>query len=432
MHLEMLLKLTITSHRELPFLFDLLKIFLNRLRKLSSLADQVMVSGGNFLTIAICAHALPLSEQGKFTYVFASYMALLLLNVAGIFQGAAVRAPAQDSSYRISLARLQLLQVFLLSLLVCSAWFWAGSLFSWQTTVTEVGLMFAFLIVQQLADFDRRSAYIFSGTRRAIYSSAALYPLRVVGLFIIRPETVIHVLLVLILSAMIPAIPTLFTAVRSKSADTPSWTTTIKEHLAYSRLFIVGAPLGWLWAYIPVFMLGTMHGKEQAAILASIRGISNLANVLMEQIETKVVADWARLRHRIGPLVMVAAVARLLKVGMAFWLLGMAVLMVFGREIVVMILGNLYAPHWHLLVIGWVGYGVYFLARVSGVKHRTLGANHVEFFGNLSGVLAAVVAGFVMIPGLKAAGAAWVYVIIASVMWISQMLIIKNGKLPSK
>ena len=70
-----------------------------------------------------------------------------------------------------------------------------------------------------------------------------------------------------------------------------------KEHLSYSRLFIAGTPLVWLWAYIPIFMLGIMHGKEQAALLGSIRGISNMANVLMEQIETKVVADWARMRH---------------------------------------------------------------------------------------------------------------------------------------
>jgi hypothetical protein len=50
---------------------------------MSSLADQVLVSGGNFLTIAICAHALPFAEQGKFTYIFASYIAVLWLNITG-------------------------------------------------------------------------------------------------------------------------------------------------------------------------------------------------------------------------------------------------------------------------------------------------------------------------------------------------------------
>jgi O-antigen/teichoic acid export membrane protein len=396
------------------------------MRKFSGFFDQILVSGGNFLTIAICAHALPLAEQGKFTYVFASYMALLLINVAGIFQGAAVRAPVQDNSYQTSLARLQLLQALLLSLLVSVVWGGIGNIFGWQATLTEAWLFFLFLVVQQLSDFDRRAAYIFFGTKRAVYSSISLYPIRIIGLLVVQPETVSQVLWVLILSALVPAIPSLLTASRRKSADAPSWACATKNHLAYSRLFIAGAPLGWLWSYIPVFMLGTMHGKEQAALLASIRGISNIANVLMEQLETKVVADWARLHHGEGARVMEEAAVRLLKIGVVFWVLGMVVILMLGREIVALVLGKLYAPHWHLLAIGWGGYGLYFLARVSAIKHRALGSNNVEFIGNLSGVVVALLASILMIPALNTTGAAWVYVIIATAMLVSQMLVLKR------
>ena len=400
--------------------------FIKAVRKLGGLADQVLVSGGNFLTIAICAHSLPLFEQGKFIYVFASYMALLLLNVAGVFQGAAVRAPTQDASYKISLARLQSLQALLLSLLISAVWFGVGGVFGWQATIVEAALLFIFLLVQQLADFDRRAAYIFSGTRRAMYSSAVLYPLRIVALLVVSPDTVSMVMLVLILSALIPAVPALLTACQKKPDGTPSWVSATKEHLAYSKLFIAGAPLGWLWAYIPIFLLGTIHGKEQAALLASIRSISNIANVFMEQIETKVVADWARLHHEDGPCVMEAAAMRLLKIGTAFWLFGMVVAVMFGREIVVWVLGNQYAAYWHLLVIGWIGYGVYFLARVFGIKHRTLGANKVEFIGNITGVLAAFAAGLLLIPNQNETGAAWAYVIIAVTMMLSQLSYVKR------
>lgn len=414
-------------------LIDRLKSYLPAILNLSSLVDQVLVSGGNFLTIAICAHVLPLSEQGKFTYIFASYMALLLLNMAGIFQGAAVRAPAQERvSYKISLARWQLLQALLLSFIVCVAWFWVGNVFGWQATATEAGLLFAFLVMQQLADFDRRSAYIFSGIKRAICSSAALYPIRIIGLLIIRPDTVSQVLMVLIVSAFIPAVLTLLTIGKSRDGSAQTWTLSIKEHLTYSRLFIAGAPLSWLWSYIPTFMLGVMHGKEQVALLSSIRGICGMANVLMEQIEIKVVADWARVHHGEGAHVMGAAVSRLFKIGMAFWLLTMTAVVVFGQEIVALVLGNLYAPHWHLLVIAWAGYGVYFIARIFAIKHRILGAKHVEFIGNMSGVMAALMAGYVMIPALKATGAAWVYVIIAAAMLISQVLVLKSGKIFAK
>lgn len=387
------------------------------MRKLGSFLDQILVSGGNFLTVVICAHALPLSEQGKLTYVFASYMALLLLNVAGIFQGAAVRAPAQErASYQISLARLQLLQAILLSMLVSEIWFGAGSVFGWQATSTEAGLLLAFLVMQQLADFDRRAAYVFSSTKRAIVSSAAIYPVRILGLLIIRPDTVNQVLEILILSSILPAAFTVFSACQSIRANALSCFNTIKVHLAYSWLFIVGAPLGWLCAYIPIFMLGIMHGKEQAALLVSIRGISNMANVLMEQIETKVVADWARMWHGEDASVLEASMSRTLKMGIIVWSVGMAVILVSGREIVNLVLGSLYAPHWNLLVIGWLGYGVYFIARILGIKNRISNNTKIELMGTIFGIVTAVLTGIMLIPALSALGAAWVYVAIPVVM----------------
>ena len=419
--------LTITPCKGSSALFDRFYSFIKRIGKISSLADQLLVSGGNFLTLAICAHALPLPEQGKFTYVFASYMALLLLNVAAIFQAAAVRAPAQKhSTYLSTLAKYQLIQALLTSLLLSAAWLGAGSALGWQATTTEAVWLFAFLVLQQLADFDRRTAYIFADTKRAILSSAALYPIRLIALIAIQPETVSQVLMILVFSALIPAICTIFIAIRNKSADLKPWIGEVKKHLAYSRLFIAGAPLGWLWSYLPIFMLGTMHGKEQAALLGSIRGISNIANVFMEQIETKVVADWARLKHQDGGSAVEIATSRLLKIGTAFWLMGLFFVMMLGREIVNLVLGEIYAPYWNLLLIGWIGYGVYFLARVSGIKHRALGANQVEFIGNLSGVITALIAGLLTIPAFQTTGAAWVYVIIAIIMWISQAAVLRK------
>ena len=197
------------------------------LHKVGSLADQTLVSGGNFLALVICAHSLPLAEQGNFTYVFASYIALLLLNVAGIFQGAAVRAPTREHrAYKTTLARMQLLQAFLLALLVVCAWLSAGGILGWQITNTEAWLFFAFLVLQQLADFDRRIAYIFSSTKRALFSSAMLYPIRIIGLLTIQPETVSQVLAILVLSSIIPAAFTVFAACCRIREGIQSWMDT--------------------------------------------------------------------------------------------------------------------------------------------------------------------------------------------------------------
>jgi len=408
-------------------LIERLKFYFRSTRKLISLIDQALVSGGNFLTIAICAHVLSLSEQGKFTYIFASYIALLLLNVAGIFQGAAVRAPTQDQvAYKTTLARLQSLQALIFAALVSGIWLGAGDLFGWQPTHQEAWLLCIFLILQQLADFDRRAAYIFSGTKRAILSSFILYPARIIGFFAIQPDTISEVLVILLLTAFIPATATIITASRSIRQNIRIWVNAMREHLSYSQLFIAGTPLVWLWAYIPVFMLGMMYGKEQVALLGSIRGISNMANVLMEQIETKVAADWGRMHYGKGAPALEKAVLRLLKIGIIFWLLNLAAILLYGREIVKFLLGSLYAPHWNLLLIGWVGYGLYFFARISGIKHRTLGANQIEFIGNLSAVAASFAASFALIPAWGATGASAVYVVVALVILSSQAYFIKR------
>ena len=401
---------------------------MRQLKNLGSIFDQVLVSGGNFLTIAICAHTLSLSEQGKFTYVFASYLAVLLLNVAGIFQGAAVRAPGQKyKEYCAVLARMQLVQAVMISLFVCGAWWQAGEALGWESNSTEIFLFLGFLILQQLADFDRRTAYIFSSSKRAFISSLFLYPIRITGLLILDPDTVSQVLVIMIFSSVLPALATILLIVRERVVD--SWLHYTKEHLKYSRLFIIGAPMGWLWSYIPVFILGTIHGKESAALLASIRGISNIANVFMEQIETKVVVDWARLQHQEDSDAVTHAVSRLYKISLIFWILTMVIIWIFGREIVDMTLGRLYTPYWYLLAIAWLGYGIYFIARIAGIEHRTKGVNKIEFVGNVSGVSVALVAGSLLIPGFGLNGAAWTYVLIAATMLTSQQLLVRYGKI---
>ncbi len=394
--------------------------------KVAGLADQVLVSGGGFLTIAICAHALSLAEQGEFTYLLASYMALLLLNVASVFQGAAVRAPSQNhTAYKTSLARLQLLQAFALSTLVGGLWLTADSVLNLQVTSADIALIFAFLVLQQLSDFSRRSAYVFASASRALFYSAMLYPIRIISLIIIQPHTLHNVLLILVASAILPATITVFNAFSMK-IEARAWYHSVTAHLAYSRLFILGAPLGWLWSYMPILILGFMNGKEQAAILGSMRGISNIANVLMEQLETQVVAEWARIHNTEGKSGLEGAVYRLTKIGIVLWLLGLATIILFGQEIVNLLLGILYKPYWKLLVISWLAYGLYFLARIYGISHRTIGANHVEFGGGVFAVVTALVTGFVFITYFGLSGAAWSYVVISGALLVAQIYQVKK------
>lgn len=401
----------------------MLKIFLNSESRsqLVGILDQLLVSGGNFLTIAICAHLLPLSEQGKLTYVFSTYMGMLLLNVAAVYQGAAVRAPSEHTAYLVTLARLQIVIALFTSLAVCLFWRSFGELLGWELTLEEMALLFAFLFLQQLSDFTRRAAYIFKSASGAMFSSLAIYPARIILLLILDHVSFQSVLTIMALTAILPASVNFFVIIRTSVPAAYSWVKHAIDHLLYSRLFIFGAPLSWLWSYLPIFLLGAIEDKEQAALLASIRGISNVANVLMEQLETKVVADWARRKKQLNKNYIQNSSINLFRIGLLLWLIGFLIVTIFGEEITKFILGDTYAPYWGLLVIVWVGYGIYFIARVISIKYRVLGSNQIEFAANAIGATTALISGWVLISVLGTVGAAWVYVLIPASMVLGQL-----------
>lgn len=397
------------------------------LKKYYSFFDQGLVSGGNFLTVALCAHFLPLEEQGKFIYVFTSYIGLVLLNVSGIFQGAAVRAPSRDSTYLSVLARLQVYSALLISTLVGIAWLCVGPYLGWSVTPYELALIIAFLFLQQLSDFTRRSAYIFSSAESAFHSSLWTYPIRWLILFLVAPKTIDGVLIIMIASCVVSAGMAMRASINSR-VDFSWWQEQALEHLNYSKLFIAGSVLSWFWAYTPVFILGMLQGKAAAALLASIRGISSMANIFIEQLETKAAADWSRQYHSEGAASVRQSISQINKLALVFWVFVMLIIVVFNQSIVSLILGSQYSPYSNILIVAWVGYGAFYVTRIHGITHRTFGDNKIEFIAGASGLLAAALGSYWLIPQFKVEGAAWVYVLIAIIMLCVQVLVSKKAE----
>lgn len=395
------------------------------IRRGMPLFDQMLVSGGNFLTIAICARFLPLHEQGKFTYIFASYLALLLLNISAIFQGASVRAPeeANKKNYLSVLAGAQVLIALKFSLITSLFFFFCGELIGWMPSTNEALLMLIFLFLQQLADFDRRISYIFFSSHRAVISSALMYPLRLLLIIYVKPDNVSTLLVLLIISTLLPicitikrGMPGIFSKANLSS---------MLHHFNFSKLLVASAPLGWLWSFFPIFVLGTIHSREEVAILASIRSLSNVANILMEQMETVVAAKFGRTLHEEGHNSLNLLSWKLLIYGSLLWLTGFIIISLYGKEIVWLVLGKKYSDFHLVLWITWLAYGVFFLARVVGLKQRIFKNLWIEVSGNMGGVLIVLIASYPIIKSFGLYGAAWMYVICAFAILIMQLSTIK-------
>jgi O-antigen/teichoic acid export membrane protein len=394
---------------------------------LPTLVDQALVSGGNFLTVALCAHLLPLEEQGQLGYVLAAYMATVVLNVPLIFQWAAVQAPRlQDQrSYEISLARLQGGVAVIFAGIGVAMLHLAQAGEAWSPTPEEAAWIAAFLCLQQVCDFMRRSAYIFRGEVAAAISSTLVYPLRVVLLLAFRPGSLQEVMQWVILSTAAPVVHYVVRAFlrgRGRMSDGVA-AGELGAHVKNSATLVAAGAASWLWNYVPIFLLGGVAGMAAVAVLVSMRSISNVANLALEMLETSTSAKAGLLAANGGHAQAEQHVRTVRRRGLLAWVTGLVVFAVGGEPIVGLVLGASYADHWALLLVLWLLLGVVFWFRVGGIMLRTRGLQKVT----LGSALAACVAVGILSPPMIAAssfyGAAWGLVAGATVNAVFQEVI---------
>ncbi len=396
-------------------------------KKSPSMFDQALTSGGNFLTIAVCAHFLPMGEQGKFGYVYAFYMAVLFLNITSVFQWAAVQAPQENDKiqYLKELSVLQFLLIIFTSTLIAIFLAFFDHKIQWQISFTEAFLLFLFLFLQQFADFDRRTSYIFFSSETAFFSSLFLYPPRVLFLLAVQPKTLSGALILLCVSCCLPALRTTGCLVQGIKAISGISLKRIKEHLYASRHLILVAPFGWLWTFIPVFVLGALQGSAAVAILTAVRSLTNFANILMEQLETVVAAKLGKCAHEQGQSGLEALTKPLVGWGTAGWGVALIVFIFWGREILILIFGARYADYNSVLLILWVSYWIFFIARIYGMKYRFMKETRVELIGNICSVVCLLFISNVMIQKYAINGAAILLVLSSLTILITQIIFVR-------
>lgn len=363
-------------------------------QNLLSLFDQVIVSGANFLLVLICARNLSPAEQGKIGYVIAANFAVVMIGLTTVFQFAAIEfvSKKEPDRYHKSLAVYQLtiavvasaLVTLLISLLAISA--------NWKMTALEVGLLLFFLILQQLADFDRRASYIFFTVDRALISSSCLYSFRLGMLLVLTPKNVTEVLLILLISCVAPALFSLRHAIAGIKGSYQV-IEFFKEQLRKSRWLIFSGPLSWLWGNSITFFAGTIIGLPAVAILVALRSITNIANIGLEVLETRGAVSLATLDQSDRPRYF-SSVRQILKLAFLLWIIGLLAILFFGEIAVQYLYGDYYGPYWHLMVWLWfMNLGI-FIFKMGSISLRIRRRTFEVFLSYGVGVIAA----FVMIP----------------------------------
>jgi hypothetical protein len=382
----------------------------HRQRLALSLVDQGAVSAGNFLLVALGAQLLPVHEQGKLVYGYTAYIGLVLLNIALYFAVAPVvrTGLSEPGCYRSALFRSQMASALLSSGLVIAVFHSMESMLAWRASPVELVSLFAFLFLQQLADFHRRAGYVFERIGASMAGSLVGLAVRFTAIILVRPGDAAAYFFILALTALPGAVWALLAGIPPRDEGCPAAVrhALLRSHVGLSKWNVLNAPLMWCGLHLPILLAGALHSKEAAAVLGSIRAITTFVNVALELLETLVPAWLATKFPQGGMAAIRAAEVRMLVIGGGVWLSGALAILVGGEAILSLVLGDQYARHAPALLVIWLGNGVYFVGRVIGLHYRMARKTFMEMLGSVGGLFALLLC-LPIIAAHGALGGAW-------------------------
>ena len=384
--------------------------------------DQILVSGSSFFTIMICANKLALSEQGKLGYVFALYMATIVMQVTLIHNWATVQFPRRNNKERYlqSIILMSGTLTILSSIILCALMYWLAISASWAVTINTLILLFLFLVLQQATDFLRKAAYYAHEQTKALWISIMMYPLRIVSLVISPVVTIDDVLVIFIGSCVIPLIWFGKLFIIKNRYPIAQLSRIGLWHLKSSMQLGVMAVITWAWNQFPVFFLGALQGTAAVALLVSLRSLSNLFNVVLEVLETSFASSFAKAYAAAGNWK--ELIKKEYLSGLALWIVGLGSLILLHEVIVRFALGSNFIEYDYLIVLFWVSQGLTFLFRVEGVKLRTMGLANLVTLGSFFALAFISIVGWAVIGKYGVDGAAFLYICAPIIISIVQLI----------
>lgn len=264
------------------------------------LADQVMVSGSNFLTNIMLARYLGLSEFGQFALAWMLVLFMHNMNESLVVSPMVSIGPQQSGRglrkyYGAVFANLAAFNtLFVLALFVLMSL--AAALFNeWEIEGIIVPILLM-VLANHLQHFCRR--YFFARDRFIVsFLSDATRYLGQIGLifFLARGPGLdsTMALLALASTAGLGAIPVLFAAVRQQFERATLKSVTVR-HWHFSRWLLSSSITTWMSGYFLTAMTGPMLGVAAVGAMRSTQNIVGISNIFVFAMENVIPVRAAR------------------------------------------------------------------------------------------------------------------------------------------
>lgn len=349
--------------------------------KIFPLIDQIFVSGGNFLTILLCAKFLTSEGQGHFIILYSIYMAILLFSVSAIYSVAPVMYGKfnRSDSYIFTIFSTHIILTLIITSILFASNIFLDLFIGHSLSNSEFIIFILFIFFQQFSDFGRRISYISAITKinGVLYSGLTFVP-RIVLIYLFKPHTLLEVFILLLLTA-IPSfiliiIQMLKLSIQYKATFHCDY---LKEHFLFSKNLIKVFPLGWLIAYIPIYFLGYFYGSVVVGIIGTLKSITNIANLFVEMIEVSYIGYWFNIYKEHGLAALEQNILKTFWLFVFFWIFGCFAIW-FGYDLIVYFLGKEYEGFKAAMLFLWLSYLLYFISRIFILYYRILSNTKLE------------------------------------------------------
>lgn len=288
-----------------------------------TLADQVVVSGGNFLTSILVARFLGVVAFGVFTLLWIGMLFAQSIVTAAISSpmmsiGPKHRGAEADEYYAASVH--QQLAVVLLALVLLAVagvlGAFSGPDVAWRALLLPLGACFVF---GQLQDFLRKYSFAVQSPQSVLWSDLLRYTGQIIGLLFLlsAPASDVQTVLWVIAAASLLGVLAFAGRYPPLRRPPPNNLQILSRNLQLSRWLMASAVLQWTTVNFFVLASGLILGPATAGGLRAAQTLIGVAHVFFQAADNIVPPHAARLYHADGFRALRSFTLRLLVAGMA-------------------------------------------------------------------------------------------------------------------
>jgi len=390
---------------------SLYSLYTNNKDKALTLADQAVVSGGNFTTSLLYARLLGLDSYGVFVIIWMVILFASAIQQAFIFSPMinsyiAKETKEQKDAYINTLFFIHLGYAAVCMLIIAALILVNPSALHFSYSKGLIHIIPLATAAYLSHDFFRKKFTLQNKISLTLWLDVALNLLLIGLVFILYKVdgiTIWNLFFVIFCSYSLTSLAGFILA--PGKADAHSFRGIIKDHWGQGKWLMVTAILQWFSGNYFILAAGSILGARETGIIRIAQNIVGALNILFIAIESYIPLSSSRIFYKYGVTGLFTYLKNVTAKGLLVTTSICVLIAVFAEQLVHLLYGSLYVEYAYVVQIFAFFYILVFMAIPLRFAIRTLEHNHNIFIGYLISAAFSLLAAHTMVQHFGIFGA---------------------------